>query len=300
MASSPPDIPGVAHRYVDIETADAGRVRVHCAEAGSGEPVLMLHGWPQHVWSWRHVVPRLADRDRLICPDLRGFGWTDTPGRGYDSETFASDAVALLDALELERVKLIGHDWGGFAGFLLALRHPERVERYLALNCPVPWAPVSPRLALEGWRSWYTWVLAAPGLGRRALARRPGLAHWILRHGYVHEAISDADAALYAERLREPARNRASILLYRSYQRAFADVGVRRRYHGLRLTVPTRLVFGARDLYVSTALTRGWEDHADDMAVEYVPDSGHFIAEERPELVAERALELFGSVASTR
>jgi pimeloyl-ACP methyl ester carboxylesterase len=208
--------------------------------------------------------------------------------------------VALLDALELERVKLIGHDWGGFAGFLLALRHPERVERYLALNCPVPWAPVSPTLAVEGWRSWYTWVLAAPGLGRRALARRPGLAHRILRHGHVHEAISDADAALYAERLREPERNRASTLLYRSYQRAFADVGFRRRYHGLRLTMPTRLVCGARDLYVSTVLTRGWEDHADDMAVEYVPDSGHFIAEERPELVAERALELFGSVASNR
>jgi len=164
MASSPPDIPGVAHRYVEIETADAGRLRVHYAEAGSGEPVLMLHGWPQHFWSWRRVIPRLADRHRLICPDLRGFGWTGTPGLGYDSETFASDAVALLDVLELARVKLIGHDWGGFAGFLLALHHPERVERYLALNCPVAWAPVRPRLALEAWRAWYTLVLAAPGL----------------------------------------------------------------------------------------------------------------------------------------
>jgi pimeloyl-ACP methyl ester carboxylesterase len=72
--------------------------------------------------------------------------------------------VALLDVLELARVKLIGHDWGGFAGFLLALHHPERVERYLALNCPVAWAPVRPRLALEAWRARYTLVLAAPGL----------------------------------------------------------------------------------------------------------------------------------------
>jgi pimeloyl-ACP methyl ester carboxylesterase len=113
----------------------------------------------------------------------------------------------------------------------------------------------------------------------------------------VHEGISDADAAFYAQRLREPERSRASTLLYRSYQRAFADVGLRRRHHGLRLTVPTRLVFGSRDLYISTALTRGWEDHADDMAVEYVADSAHFIAEEKPGLVAERALELFGSGA---
>jgi len=291
--SDPPAIEGAEHQYAEIDTLDAGRLRVHYADSGGkNDPVILLHGWPQHFWCWRFVVPRLADRYRLICPDLRGFGWTGTPGRGYDPETFAADTVALMDALGLERVKLVGHDWGGFSGFILALRHPRRVERYLALNTPVPWAPIAPRLLLESWRGWYTWTLAlaAPW----ALRRRRGLAHWMLRHGYVHEGITDADAHAYAERLREPERIRASQLLYRSYQRAFLDVGIKRAYHGMRLTTPTRLVFGTNDLYVSTALTRGWEEHADDMTVEYVDDSGHFIPEEKPDLVVARIRELFG------
>jgi pimeloyl-ACP methyl ester carboxylesterase len=288
--SALPDIPGTEHGYAEIQTADAGAIRVHYAEGGSGDPVVLVHGWPQHFWCWRFVAPRLTGSHRVICPDLRGFGWSDAPGTGYDPETFASDTVALLDALGLERVKLVGHDWGGYSGFLLALRHPERVDRFLALNTPVPWAPVSPRVALESWRTWYAGALALAG--PRVLARRPGLAHWMLRHGYVHEGITDEDAHAYAERLRDPARSRASQLLYRSYQRAFRDV-VMRRYHADRLTVPTRLVFGAKDLYVSTAVTKGWEEHADDMSAEYVPDSGHFIPEEKPELVADRIRAFF-------
>ena len=76
-------------------------------------------------------MPLLASHRRLLMPDLRGFGWTEAPGRGYDAETFASDAVALLDALELERVQLAGHDWGGYASLLAGLKHPERFSRIL-------------------------------------------------------------------------------------------------------------------------------------------------------------------------
>ena len=75
--------------------------------------MLLLHGWPQHAWCWRHVIPLLADDHRLIAPDLRGFGWSDCPAGGYDPATFAADAVALLDALGVERAHVIGHDWGG-------------------------------------------------------------------------------------------------------------------------------------------------------------------------------------------
>jgi pimeloyl-ACP methyl ester carboxylesterase len=70
----------------------------------------MLHGWPQHWYLWRDVIPRFADRRRVICPDLRGLGWSDAPARRrYDKETFAADTLAILDALEVERVDLIGH-----------------------------------------------------------------------------------------------------------------------------------------------------------------------------------------------
>jgi pimeloyl-ACP methyl ester carboxylesterase len=289
----PPEIAGAEHRHVQIETADAGPLRVHVAEAGEGPPLLLLHGWPQHFWCWRRVVPQLAGEFHLICPDLRGFGWTDAPGRGYDSETFATDAVALLDALELERVGVIGHDWGGFAGFLLALRHPDRVNALLAMSAPIPWPRPSPRLLAATWRTWYAWALAA--IGREAVARRPGAVRLMLRHGTPDEVIDEREAEVYAERLREPARAEATQLLYRSYVRSVLALR-ERAYDGLRLTAPARLVVGRRDQAIPEVVLQGFEPHADDMTLELV-DGGHFLPEEHPDLVVRHARELFEELA---
>jgi len=115
---------------------------------------------------------------------------------------------------------------------------------------------------------------------------------WTLRRDLVdRRAITAGEAGIFARRYMAPERARAAQLLYRSYQRAFADVLMRRRYDGLRLTVPTRLLFGARDVFISRALTEGWDGHADDFTVEYVEDSGHFVADEKPDLVAQRILD---------
>ena len=109
------------------------------AEAGAGEPVLLVHGWPQHWWCWRNVIPPLAAERRVICLDLRGFGWSDAPPGRYDKATFAADIVGLLDALGIERADLVAHDWGAWAGFLACLGHPDRFRSYLALNMYPPW-----------------------------------------------------------------------------------------------------------------------------------------------------------------
>jgi pimeloyl-ACP methyl ester carboxylesterase len=287
--TAPPEIDGAEHRHVKIETADAGPLRVHVAEAGEGPPLLLLHGWPQHFWCWRRVVPQLAGDFRLICPDLRGFGWTDAPGRGYDNETFAADALALLDELELERVGVIGHDWGGFSSFLLALHHPGRVNALLAMSTPIPWLRPSPRLLTSTWRTWYAWVLAA--IGREAVMRRPGAVRLMLRRGTPDTAIDEQEAEVYAERLREPDRAEATQLLYRGYVRSVLRPGAR-SYEDLRLTVPTRLVLGRGDPAVPEVVVQGFEPHADDMQVELV-DGGHFLPEERPDVVVRNARELF-------
>src|SRR5262245_17781867 len=131
---APPEIEGVTHRYVDT-----GGIRIHLAEAGEGDPILLLHGWPQHHGLWRDVIVALAPRYRLLAPDLRGFGWSEAPGHGYDGETFGRDQIALLDALGLERVKIIGHDWGGWTTMLLGLDQPERIERMMVVCAPHPW-----------------------------------------------------------------------------------------------------------------------------------------------------------------
>src|SRR5437764_4223512 len=138
-----PQLPGVRHRDVD-----AGGVRLHLAESGpaDGPPLLLVHGWPQHWWCWRLVLPRLSERFRCLVPDLRGHGWSEAPAEGYRKEQLVDDLLALLDRLELERVGYVGHDWGAFCGFLLTLRAPERLTGLLALSVPHLWPSRRDRL----------------------------------------------------------------------------------------------------------------------------------------------------------
>ena len=292
--ATPPDVPGAQHRTVSIATADAGTLDLHVLEAGdpAAPPVLLLHGWPQHAWCWRHVIPRLAGDYRLIAPDLRGFGWSDCPAGGYDPLTFAADAAALLDALEIERAHVIGHDWGGGAAFALALSAPERVDRMVILNTVAPWVEPSPQLLAGAWRSWYAVLMAA--VGDRVVRSRPELLARAIRGDAVHrEGMTEDDAMAYALRLGEPARARATKLLYRTYLRAMVGRAPGSDLTERRLTQPTRFLFGANDGAISPHVLKGIEAHGDDFVLEMVPDSGHFICEEKPELVADRARELF-------
>ena len=285
-----PVLDGVTHRFVDV-----GGLRVHVAEAGAGEPLVLLHGWPQHWWCWRRVVPLLADRYRLVMPDLRGHGWTDAPRSGYDKEQLATDLLGLLDALELPRVGMVGHDWGGWTGFLAALRAPERFSALLALGIVHPFQrPTLPR-ALNAWRMGYQVALSTPVLAERALRLSPHLVEQAVKAGSSRqEAFAGGAARTYGEVFQQPERARASVRLYREFLlREGPAVGLG-RYRDQRLTVPTRLVVGAGDPVASPALLEGWQRHADDMQVEMLPGVGHFVPEEAPDVVADRARALFG------
>jgi pimeloyl-ACP methyl ester carboxylesterase len=282
LARGLPEVPGVRHRWVGLRDFE-----VHVAEAGDadGPCVLLLHGWPQHWYLWRRVIGALRDRARVIAPDLRGFGWSGAPGHGYDPGTFARDQLELLDALGVPSARVIGHDWGGYTTFLLALEAPERVERALVLNAPHPWPRVTPRILAEQWRTWYVFVNSVP------LAGRLGFARAILRGGNVGRPFDERQIEMYLERLRRPEQARATALLYRSYLRLLRSAVSGGTAAAGDLEVPTRIVFGSRDRYVSPRLLAGHERHAPDLEIELVPDSGHFIVDEKPALVIERALE---------
>jgi pimeloyl-ACP methyl ester carboxylesterase len=285
-----PELEGVRHRFVDVPG-----LRMHVAEAGPSEgattdPVLMLHGWPQHWYEWRHLIPRLAKRHRVICPDLRGLGWSEAPLRGYDKESLADDVLGLLDVLGLERVLLVGHDWGGWIGFLICLRRPELVRRYLALNITHPFVRVEPRAIASFWRFWYQFVLAAPGLGSRAASRLSSVHRWV-----GVGAWTEGEAAIFLSQFEEPERARATQQIYRSFLLRDLPRALGGRYRRMRLVTPTLLLFGTADQALRPHNLRGYERWADDMRVELAPGIGHFIADEAPELVAERALELFGA-----
>jgi pimeloyl-ACP methyl ester carboxylesterase len=283
-----PAVDGVTHRWVE-----ARGLRFHVAEAGSGDdPVLLLHGWPQHWYEWRDLMPALADRHRVLAMDLRGFGWSDAPRDGYEKENLATDVLAVLDGLGLERVKLVGHDWGGWVGFLLCLRAPERFDRYLALNIPHLWIQVRKALP-HFWRLLYQAFVLAPGIGYLA-HRSKRFVRMALRAGGGDPRTWDEQTlAIFADNLAEPSRARAAVQMYRVFNLRELVPILRGRYADKRLTVPTRMLFGTDDAAIHTDLLAGYEAHADDMEIEFVPGCGHFIADERPDLVAERARTFF-------
>lgn len=269
-------------------------IEFHYAEAGGGDDVVLcLHGWPQHWYEWRHLMPALADRHRVIALDLRGFGWSEAPENGYEKEDMADDVLAVLDELGLERVKLVGHDWGGWIGFLLALKAPQRFERYLSLNILPPWTSMR-AMAPHLWRFWYQWLILSPGIGDR-LHRSGRFVPKVLVGGSVRkEAWDEATIHAFSDTFTEPERARAGVQMYRVFNLKEVPEIARGRYADARLTVPTKLLFGTGDFALRHTLLDGYERHADDMRVELVDDCGHFIADERPELVAERAREFFG------
>ncbi|MGN6556469.1 MAG: alpha/beta fold hydrolase [Solirubrobacterales bacterium] len=285
-----PHVEGVTHHRVR-----ARGIEFHYAEAGSGEDVVLcLHGWPQHWYEWRHLMPALADGHRVIALDLRGFGWSDAPADGYEKENLASDVLAVLDELGIERVKLVGHDWGGWIGFLLCLREPRRFERYLALNILPPWTSMR-AMAPHLWRFWYQWLIASPGLGYR-LHRSGRFVPKVLVGGSVRrEAWDDATIHAFSDTFTEPARARAAVQMYRVFNLREAPAMARGRYAKAHLTVPTLLLFGTGDAALNHKILTGYERHADQMTVEKIDDCGHFIADEMPDLVTEKARTFFSS-----
>jgi pimeloyl-ACP methyl ester carboxylesterase len=289
-----PFLAGVEHRFVA-----ANGMRFHVAEAGpaDGEPVLFLHGYPQHWYAWRHVVPLLSDRYRLIMPDLRGFGWSDvTPGgRGYSTDARVDDVLALLDALGLkEPVLLVGHEWGGWLGFMACMRAPQRFRQYLALNIVHPW-PDRRAMCWSAWRMWYTALLEYPLLGAMVVRHWPGFTRFLLRSGVSDRSVWTPEVVdEFTGSIRTADRARASQALHWQYVLHDIPRLALGRFREQRLAVPTLILFGTDDFALSPRVLSGGERHADELTVRLVADCGHYIADERPDLVAAAVLEFFG------
>jgi pimeloyl-ACP methyl ester carboxylesterase len=284
-----PELPGAEHHVLDVRGA-----KLHVAELGSGPPVVLLHGWPQHWWTWRALMPLLADRYRVLAPDMRGFGWSEPTPRGYRKEELAEDVAGLLDALDIDRAFLVGHDWGGVVGFLVCLNHGDRVRRYVPMNTGHLW----PTLSLKGvpkqlGAMTYQGLLATPGLGRRINASPRVVGKVVGAITKQTDAVVPEYGEQFAPRFADPARGRAASQVYRTFQLYEYPRWVRGLYADRRLTTPILWLHGISDPFFKPGMFRDIVDHADDVRIEYLPDCGHFPQEEQPAAVAEHVREFF-------
>jgi pimeloyl-ACP methyl ester carboxylesterase len=270
--SAPPPLAGVEHEYFDV-----GGLRTHVALAGApgAPPLLLVHGWPQSWWVWRRVIPALAERHRVIAPDLRGHGWTAAPVGGYEKEQLASDLLGLLDRLEVRTATWIGHDWGAWAGFLAALRAPERIDRMLALCIPHPWTRPHPRqlllLAYQG-------PLSLPFIGPRVA---DPMSRAILRVGRGGEPLPSEDLDLFAGHIPP----HVTVAMYRTFLTRELPA-TRGRPRPEKLSVPTTLLLGARDAATRRARPGG-VDGQPALRVEVLPGVGHWLPEQRPDAILD-------------
>jgi pimeloyl-ACP methyl ester carboxylesterase len=281
-----PHVDGVEHHYVQV-----GDVRIHYAEAGpaGGAPVVLQHGWPQHWWMWRALIGPLSERGfRVIAPDLRGHGWSAKPAGDYRKDTLMRDIVGLLDELGVERVRWVGHDWGSYVGVLAALRHPDRIERFVSLSVPHPWQEDRSLVEVVG-SGWYQLVLSAPVLGKLAIGRL-GFTKAVLTKARAKGSFTDQELETYLSVIRRPDATEASMRMYRQFLLHELGPLLSGAFKEERLSVPTRWIVGSEDR-VSRNADEGYRAHADDMTLEKVAGAGHFLPEEEPELVRDRVLD---------
>jgi pimeloyl-ACP methyl ester carboxylesterase len=287
-----PQVDGVRHRF-----EAAGGLNFHVAEAGEGEPVLLLHGWPQHWYAWRLVIPELARHYRVLAMDLRGFGWTDIAWEGFEKENMADDVARVLGAMEIERVSVIGHDWGGWIGTLLAMRRPDLVDRLIVLDALPPWARPYPASTIGARRLRQHTLMASP-LGRQLLHRGVGLpARQIRRYAADPAKVDEAALAIYTRDLKASTRARAGMLLHRTFLTRELGSLLAGLYRDGRVAAPTLVLYGDRDPLFSPSAYDDHERHAESLRLEAVAGVGHYLPEEAPQVVAERALDFVASPA---
>ena len=272
---TPPALDGVRHDWVD-----AGGLRTHVALAGPEDapPLLLVHGWPQHWWAWRKVIPELARSYRVICPDLRGHGWTDAPAGGYEKEQMATDLLAAPRRAGIERATWAGHDWGAFSGTLAALRAPERFERLVAMCVPPPFArDRSPRTALvcSATRSRSAPRCSAPS--SRATAS-PARSSGRTRQG----SWTDEEIRTYDDVFR--ARPHVSVAAYRTLLTTRGAPLCAGATRGRTRRCRPPCCVGDRDL-VTKGIAAGPFPGQPTMTVQRIPGVGHFLPEEDPEAV---------------
>jgi len=278
---------------MEHRTLRLSRVTLHLVTAGDGDPVVLLHGWPQTWHEWRKVIPLLAGSYRLVVPDLPGLGDSTQPAGGYDKKSIGVDLGEMCERLQLGRFHLVGHDWGGPSAFALACALPERVRTLTVLDVTIP--GIGPDISQGGRRWHHAFHMTAELPEALVQGREREYLGWFYREFcWQRGAISEADMDEYVRCYARPGAMSAGFEYYRALPRDKAD-NQRLLDSGVRLKMPVLALGGAR----AEARGRGEEPLESLRAVASnvrggaIPECGHFIPEEQPALLAERLLDFW-------
>ncbi|MGH2784843.1 MAG: alpha/beta fold hydrolase [Actinomycetota bacterium] len=261
-------------------TVVAAGVPLLVREHGSGDPVVLLHGFPQTGACWGAIAARLAERWRVIVPDLPGFGRSGPPP-SFDAAAVAGVLAALLDELGASPATIVGHDWGGSLAFALALAHPDRLSNLVVSNAPFR------KLDLKrGFHFLAFNVPVVPELAFRLAGDR--LVGFMLRVGATRKEVFDDERIRpYREAFADPANVRSALAYYRTITRKIIARRIRpgrgNAAPGRRITAPTLLVWGMEDPALPESILASIERDIPQARSVRLAGCGHFVPEECPE-----------------
>jgi len=282
--SGAPDLPAGFTDTFESRYVDTGDVRLHAVIGGDGPALLLVHGWPETWYAWRHVMPALAQDFTVIAVDQRGIGLSDKPADGYDTRTLGNDLVALMDALGHDRFAVVGHDTGFAIGYALAADHPERVDRVALAEIPgAPGTTPAPPLFLPpplNDRLWHLTFNRVEDLPEQLIAGREAAFfgyEFAIQGGTLPAEVVD----YYVSLVSDPESLRGSLAWYRALDTTIAQNEARET----KLAMPVLAIGG--ELSYGDHVAEALQAVADDVQGVVIPGTGHWVAEQAPEQVLE-------------
>jgi pimeloyl-ACP methyl ester carboxylesterase len=262
--------------------ADVNGVRLHYVEAGAGRPILFLHGFPEFWYAWKHQLDHFAPDHRVIALDQRGYHLSDKPEAvsAYALPVLVEDVRALLDHLGLQKVTLVGHDWGGVVAWAFAMAHAERLDRLVIINAPHP-AVFRRELAsnpAQQEASRYIGIFRTPQAESLLLANDcAALERIVLADGVAKGYFTPEDRAEYLAAWTQPGAITGGLNWYRAMGAALPGEYI--------FATPVLVIWGMKDTALLPGNLDGLDQWVARLHVERVPEADHWIVHQCPELV---------------
>jgi len=275
-------------------TTTVNGIQLHYVIGGKGDPVVLLHGWPETWYSWRHVMPALAKNHTVIVPDLRGLGDSSKPPTDYDGKTLAEDIHQLVTQLGFKTIFLVGHDIGTQVAYSYAAAHPTEVRKLVVMELTIPGFVPAGKMPL-----WWAVFHQTPDVPEALVSGKEMMyLSWFFHNlPFNPAAITQTDINEYVSHYSAPGGMRAGFEHYRAFPQ---DAIQNMNYSKTKLTMPVLALGGG---YIPTfggniampTIIYGMKLLAQNVTGITVPNSGHYIPEEQPEFVIDQLFKFFGN-----
>jgi len=289
----------IRHGYASVNG-----IRLHYAEAGSGDNlVILLHGFPEFWYSWRKQLGALSGSFHVIAPDLRGYNLSDKPSRveDYKIDKLVADVIGLIDHFGAKQAAIVGHDWGAGVAWAMAQKHPERVSKLAVLQVPLQAAWRANLTFKQLLRSWYMFFFQIPRLPEWLIRLQNfrAIEDTFTKKVFRKNTFTPEEVERYKEAARQPGALTGALNYYRA--NVFDRLFPRKRGGNVsqsngRVRVPTLFIFGEQDFAIIPASVRGLNKYIDAYYREVrIPDSGHWVQNEAPAQVNEALINFLSS-----